>query len=140
MVVETKDAVLVVRSPREVKEVVRGLARNRSEHYSRVYRPGVISGVDAGEHFGQAPDDQAGHSSRAVASPAPNIGSWCRFCHHAQRETFVLERNQSTYIPVGVKHRIGNTTAERLLVVEVQSGAYLGEDDIVRFEDRYKRE
>jgi mannose-1-phosphate guanylyltransferase/mannose-6-phosphate isomerase len=54
-------------------------------------------------------------------------------------EVFDLERNQSTYIPVGMKHRLENAGAEPLLIVEVQSGDYLGEDDIVRFEDSYNR-
>jgi mannose-6-phosphate isomerase-like protein (cupin superfamily) len=54
-------------------------------------------------------------------------------------EVFDLERNQSTYIPVGTKHRLENAGAEPLLIVEVQSGSYLGEDDIVRFEDSYNR-
>jgi mannose-1-phosphate guanylyltransferase/mannose-6-phosphate isomerase len=54
-------------------------------------------------------------------------------------EVFDLERNQSTYIPVGTKHRLENAGAEPLLIIEVQSGSYLGEDDIVRFEDSYNR-
>ena len=55
-------------------------------------------------------------------------------------KVFLLEENQSTYIPVGVKHRIENPGKIPLHVIEVQSGSYLGEDDIVRFEDRYSRE
>jgi mannose-1-phosphate guanylyltransferase / mannose-6-phosphate isomerase len=55
-------------------------------------------------------------------------------------EVFLLEENQSTYIPVGVKHRIENPGKILLHIIEVQSGSYLGEDDIVRFEDRYGRE
>jgi len=54
-------------------------------------------------------------------------------------EIFDLERNQSTYIPLGVRHRIENPGSEPLHIIEVQSGDYLGEDDIVRFEDRYGR-
>ena len=150
VVIETKDAVLVVPRSRaeEVKEVVAGLARdNRSEHvsHSRVYRPwGYFESVDAGEHF---------QVKRLMIKPGHSLSlqlhrqraeHWVVVSGSASitrgEETFVLERNQSTYIPVGVKHRIGNTTAEPLLVVEVQSGAYLGEDDIVRFEDRYRRE
>ena len=50
-----------------------------------------------------------------------------------------LTRNQSTYIPLGTKHRLENATTEPLYLIEVQSGDYLGEDDIVRFEDRYRR-
>jgi mannose-1-phosphate guanylyltransferase/mannose-6-phosphate isomerase len=150
VVVETSDAVLVAARSRaeEVKEVVAALARdNRSEHvsHSRVYRPwGYYERVDAGEHF---------QVKRLMIKPGHALSLQL----HRQRaehwvvvsgtarvtrgdETFLLERNQSTYIPVQVKHRLGNATAEPLLVVEVQSGPYLGEDDIVRFEDRYRRE
>ena len=54
-------------------------------------------------------------------------------------ETFLVTENQSTYIPVGTKHRLENTGAIPLEMIEVQSGSYLGEDDIVRFEDIYGR-
>ena len=50
-----------------------------------------------------------------------------------------VKTNESTYIPAGNKHRLANETAERLVMIEVQSGDYLGEDDIVRFEDIYRR-
>ena len=53
---------------------------------------------------------------------------------------FDLTVNESTYIPIGARHRISNTTAEPLHIIEVQCGDYLGEDDIVRFEDNYGRE
>ena len=55
-------------------------------------------------------------------------------------EVFDLEANQSTYIPLGTKHRMENIGSEPLQIIEVQSGSYLGEDDIVRFDDRYGRE
>ena len=54
-------------------------------------------------------------------------------------EILLLEANQSTYIPIGTKHRLENAGAEPLFIVEVQSGGYLGEDDIERFDDRYNR-
>jgi mannose-1-phosphate guanylyltransferase/mannose-6-phosphate isomerase len=54
-------------------------------------------------------------------------------------ETVSLEENQSTFIPIGMKHRLENPGAAPLFIVEVQSGEYLGEDDIERFEDRYGR-
>jgi mannose-6-phosphate isomerase-like protein (cupin superfamily) len=54
-------------------------------------------------------------------------------------EVFILEENQSTYIPIGTKHRLSNPGNDLLEMIEVQSGDYLGEDDIVRFEDLYKR-
>ena len=54
-------------------------------------------------------------------------------------ETFLLSENQSTYIPLGTVHRLENPGKEPLEIIEVQSGSYLGEDDIVRFEDSYGR-
>jgi mannose-1-phosphate guanylyltransferase / mannose-6-phosphate isomerase len=54
-------------------------------------------------------------------------------------EVFLLSENQSTYIPLGVQHRLENPGAIPLEIIEVQSGSYLGEDDIVRFEDIYDR-
>jgi mannose-6-phosphate isomerase-like protein (cupin superfamily) len=54
-------------------------------------------------------------------------------------QTFSLEKGESTYIPLGVTHGLENTTSEPLEVIEVQSGVYLGEDDIVRFKDAYGR-
>ncbi|MHB1240529.1 MAG: mannose-1-phosphate guanylyltransferase/mannose-6-phosphate isomerase, partial [Gammaproteobacteria bacterium] len=54
-------------------------------------------------------------------------------------EVFMLTENQSTYIPLGTRHRLENPGTISLEIIEVQSGSYLGEDDIVRFEDKYKR-
>ena len=54
-------------------------------------------------------------------------------------DTLYLEENQSTYIPVGTRHRLENAGETPLLIIEVQSGSYLGEDDIERFDDRYGR-
>jgi mannose-1-phosphate guanylyltransferase/mannose-6-phosphate isomerase len=55
-------------------------------------------------------------------------------------DEFILEENQSTYIPLGVKHRLVNPESIPLEIIEIQSGSYLGEDDIVRFDDVYGRE
>jgi mannose-1-phosphate guanylyltransferase/mannose-6-phosphate isomerase len=149
VVVETDDAVLVAAKHRvqEVKEVVEHLDRaNRSEHVShtRVHRPwGYYESVDAGPGF---------QVKRLMVKPGHRISLQL---HHRRAEHWVvvsgtarvtrgeevltLERNQSIDIPVGTKHRLQNAGAELLLVVEVQSGDYLGEDDIVRFEDSYNR-
>ena len=71
---------------------------------------------------------------------APNIGSSSRERRVTRDdEVITLEVNQSTYIPVGAKHRLENPGDTPLSVIEVQSGDYLGEDDIVRFEDNYGR-
>jgi mannose-1-phosphate guanylyltransferase/mannose-6-phosphate isomerase len=150
VVVETDDAVLVAAKDRaqEVKEVVEHLDRaNRTEHVShrRVYRPwGYYESVDAGPGF---------QVKRLMVKPGHKLSLQL---HHQRAEhwvvvsgiarvtrgddVFELGRNQSTYIPVETKHRLENAGAEPLLIVEVQSGDYLGEDDIVRFEDSYNRD
>jgi mannose-1-phosphate guanylyltransferase/mannose-6-phosphate isomerase len=149
VVVETDDAVLVAARERaqEVKEVVARMDRHgRGEHvsHSRVYRPwGYYESVDAGSRF---------QVKRLMVKP----GHALSLQRHAKRaehwvvvsgtarvtrgdETVTLEENQSTFIPIGMKHRLANPGAEPLFIVEVQSGSYLGEDDIERFEDRYNR-
>jgi mannose-1-phosphate guanylyltransferase/mannose-6-phosphate isomerase len=149
VVVETDDAVLVAAKDRaqEVKEVVERLDRaNRTEHVShtRVHRPwGYYESVDNGPGF---------QVKRLMVKPGQRLSLQL---HHQRAEHWVvvsgtarvtrgdevfdLEKNQSTYIPVETRHRLENAGTEPLLIVEVQSGAYLGEDDIVRFEDSYNR-
>ena len=129
VIVDTDDALLVADRSRsqDVREVVEDLKRaNRSEHLShrRVYRPwGYFESVDAGERY---------QVKRLMVKPG-----------HARvtrgEDTLYLEENQSTFIPVGTKHRLENAGEAPLLIIEVQSGDYLGEDDIERFEDRYNR-
>ena len=149
IVVVTGDAVLVTRrgKAQSVKDVVSRLdGDKRSEHlnHRRVYRPwGYYESIDAGAGFqvkrlmvkpGEALSLQL-HNQRAehwvVVSGTARVT-----CGDS---VLTLERNQSTYIPVGTKHRLENPTGEPLYLIEVQSGDYLGEDDIVRFEDRYAR-
>ena len=149
VIVETADAVLVM--PREqsqkVKAVVDWLsAAKRAERstHRRVYRPwGSYEGVDSGERF---------QVKRIVVKPG---GSLSLQMHHHRaehwivvngtarvtrgEEVFLLTENQSTFIPLGATHRLENPGTIALEMVEVQSGAYLGEDDIVRFEDKYRR-
>ena len=149
IIVDTDDALLVADRSRsqDVREVVEDLKRaNRSEHlnHTRVYRPwGYYESVDAGERFqvkrlmvkpGQALSLQL-HRKRAE--------HWVVVSGRARvtrgEDILYLEENQSTYIPVGTRHRLENDGTEPLLIIEVQSGSYLGEDDIERFEDRYGR-
>jgi len=149
LVVETDDAILVAARERaqEVKGVVERLERaGRTEHvsHSRVYRPwGYYESVDAGSRF---------QVKRLMVKPGAAISlqrhrqraeHWVVVAGTARvtrdQEVVLLEANQSTYIPIGVKHRLENPGAEPLFIVEVQSGAYLGEDDIERFDDRYNR-
>jgi mannose-1-phosphate guanylyltransferase/mannose-6-phosphate isomerase len=149
VVVETKDAVLVAPRERvqEVKQLVARLkSEGRYEHslHREVFRPwGSYDSIDSGERF---------QVKRLMVRPG-GVLSLQMHHHRAEHwvvvsgtaritrgeETFLLEENQSTYIPIGVRHRIENPGRIPLHIVEVQSGAYLGEDDIVRFDDRYGR-
>jgi len=150
VVVETKDAVLVAPKDRvqDVKKLVARLkAYGRYEHalHRQVFRPwGSYDNIDIGERF---------QVKRLVVHPG-GVLSLQMHHHRAEHwvvvsgtaritrgdETFLLEENQSTYIPIGVRHRIENPGRIPLHIIEVQSGGYLGEDDIVRFEDRYGRQ
>jgi mannose-1-phosphate guanylyltransferase/mannose-6-phosphate isomerase len=150
VVVETKDAVLVAHKDRvqDVKKLVTKLkAQGRYEHslHREVFRPwGSYDSIDAGDRF---------QVKRLTVKPGASMS--LQLHHHRAEhwivvegtaritrndEIFLLEENQSTYIPVGAKHRIENPGKITLQMIEVQSGSYLGEDDIVRFEDRYGRE
>ena len=149
IVVETPDAVLVAHKDhaQNVREIVNRLKdAKRSEYlmHRRVHRPwGSYEGVDAGERF---------QVKRLIVKPGASLSlqmhhhraeHWVVVCGTARvtrgEEVFLLSENQSTYIPIGAKHRLENPGAIPLEIVEVQSGAYLGEDDIVRFEDVYNR-
>lgn len=149
VVVETKDAVLVAPKDRahEVRRLVERLkADRRHEHalHREVFRPwGSYDSVDAGLRF---------QVNRLIVKPG---GALSLQMHHHRaehwvvvsgtasitrgEESFLLEENQSTYIPIGVRHRIENPGRIPLHIIEVRSGGYLGEDDIVRFEDTYGR-
>jgi len=149
IVIETPDAVLVARKDRaqDVKEIVNALkAGNRSEHlmHRRVYRPwGWYEGLDNGQRF---------QVKRLMLNPGAAIS--LQMHHHRAEhwvvvkgtarvtrndDVFLLTENESTYIPIGARHRLENPGTIGLEIVEVQSGSYLGEDDILRFEDRYNR-
>jgi mannose-1-phosphate guanylyltransferase/mannose-6-phosphate isomerase len=149
IIVDTDDALLVADRSRsqEVREVVEDLKRaNRSEHLShtRVYRPwGYYESVDAGEGF---------QVKRLMVKPGAALSlqlhrkraeHWVVVAGRARvtrgEEVFELQENQSTYIPVATRHRLENPGEAPLMIIEVQSGSYLGEDDIERFEDRYNR-
>jgi mannose-1-phosphate guanylyltransferase/mannose-6-phosphate isomerase len=149
IIVDSDDALLVADRSRsqDVREVVEDLKRaNRSEHLShrRVYRPwGYYESVDAGERF---------QVKRLMVKPGHALSlqlhrkraeHWVVVSGRARvtrgEDTLYLEENQSTFIPVGTRHRLENAGEAPLLIIEVQSGSYLGEDDIERFEDRYNR-
>ena len=150
VVVETKDAVLVAPRDRvqDVKALVTQLkaqSRYESALHREVFRPwGSYDSIDNGDRF---------QVKRLVVKPGATMSlqlhhhraeHWIVVSGTAQitrgEETFLLGENESTYIPVGTKHRIANPGKVMLHIIEVQSGSYLGEDDIVRFEDIYGRE
>jgi mannose-1-phosphate guanylyltransferase/mannose-6-phosphate isomerase len=150
VVVETKDAVLVAPRDRvqDVKALVARLkqqGRYETALHREVFRPwGSYDSIDNGDRF---------QVKRLVVKPGATMSlqlhhhraeHWIVVSGTAQitrgEETFLLGENESTYIPMGTKHRIANPGKVMLHIIEVQSGGYLGEDDIVRFEDIYGRE
>jgi mannose-1-phosphate guanylyltransferase/mannose-6-phosphate isomerase len=149
VVVETADAVLVASKERvqEVKTVVDRLQasqRPEGRSHRKVYRPwGYYDSIDFDQRF---------QVKRIMVRPGACIS--LQMHHHRAEhwvvvsgtaqvhrgdEVFLLAENQSTYIPVGIQHRLTNPGKIPLEIIEVQSGSYLGEDDIVRFEDVYGR-
>ncbi|MFL6662582.1 MAG: mannose-1-phosphate guanylyltransferase/mannose-6-phosphate isomerase [Rhizobacter sp.] len=149
VVVETPDAVLVIDKARaqDVKHVVGELDRGgRKEQtlHRQVHRPwGWYDSIDAGQRF---------QVKRIMVKPGASL-SLQKHHHRAEhwvvvsgtaevtngKDVILLSENQSTYIPLGEVHRLANPGRVPLEIIEVQSGSYLGEDDIVRFEDTYGR-
>ncbi|MBI3899070.1 MAG: mannose-1-phosphate guanylyltransferase/mannose-6-phosphate isomerase [Gammaproteobacteria bacterium] len=149
IVIETADAVLVAHKSQSqnVRDIVDRLKREkRTEHlvHRCVSRPwGSYEGIDDGARF---------QVKRLVVKPRASLSLQMHY-HRAEHwvvvkgtarvtrgdESFVLTENQSTYIPLGTRHRLENPGNIPLEIIEVQSGSYLGEDDIVRFEDAYNR-
>ncbi|MGO9379932.1 MAG: mannose-1-phosphate guanylyltransferase/mannose-6-phosphate isomerase [Dissulfurispiraceae bacterium] len=150
IVVETPDAVMVADKDhvQEVKQIVSRLKENnRSESraHRKVYRPwGCYDSIDLGDRF---------QVKRIIVNPGAVLS--LQMHHHRaehwivvrgtakitrDNESFLLSENQSTYIPIGARHRLENPGKLSLELIEVQSGSYLGEDDIVRFDDLYGRE
>jgi len=148
-VVETADAVLVAHRSKsgEVKDLVASLAqrgRTEASTHRRVHRPwGWYESIDQGPRF---------QVKRILVKPGARLSLQM---HHHRAEHWIvvsgtaevtngesvtmLSENQSTYIPLGQTHRLANPGKLPLEIIEVQSGSYLGEDDIVRFEDTYGR-
>jgi mannose-1-phosphate guanylyltransferase len=150
VVVSTKDALMVAHkdSVQDVKMITESLkiqARSEWQLSREVYRPwGKYDSIDSGERY---------QVKRITVKPGAKLSVQM---HHHRAEhwvvvlgtarvtngdkTFLLSENESTYIPVGVVHALENPGKVELELIEVQSGSYLGEDDIVRFEDRYGRD
>jgi len=149
VVIETKDAVMVApkRRVQDVKRLVERMkqsGRTEPNLHREVFRPwGSYDSVDAGPRF---------QVKRLTVKPGATL-SLQKHQHRAEHwvvvkgtaritrneEVFLLQENQSTYIPIGAVHRIENPGTETLQIIEVQSGGYLGEDDIVRLDDNYGR-
>jgi mannose-1-phosphate guanylyltransferase/mannose-6-phosphate isomerase len=149
VVIETPDAILVahMNKTQHVKKIVDDLkrgGRSESELHRKVFRPwGWYDGVDSGERF---------QVKRIVVKPGASLSLQM---HHHRAEhwivvhgtaqvtrgdtTYLVSENESTFIPLGTRHRLQNPGCVPLEMIEVQSGSYLGEDDIVRFEDVYGR-
>jgi mannose-1-phosphate guanylyltransferase / mannose-6-phosphate isomerase len=150
VVVETKDAVLVAPKGRvqDVKELVTLLkkqGRYETSLHREVFRPwGSYDSIDRGDRFQVKRLSVKPGASMSLQMHHHRAEHWIVVAGTARitrgEETFLLEENQSTYIPLGTKHRIENPGKIPLHIIEVQSGTYLGEDDIVRFEDRYGRD
>jgi mannose-1-phosphate guanylyltransferase/mannose-6-phosphate isomerase len=149
VVVTTDDAVLVAR--RELCDHVRELVKNLksiapavTEEHAKVHRPwGSYQSTDRGDRF---------QVKRIVVKPGGRLSlqqhhhraeHWVVVCGTARvtigEEIKMVHENESTYIPIGTKHRLENPGRINLELIEVQTGSYLGEDDIVRIEDDYCR-
>jgi mannose-1-phosphate guanylyltransferase / mannose-6-phosphate isomerase len=149
IVVDTPDAVLVASADciESVKDVVVELKKNKVSQASmhrRVTRPwGAYDIVDVGECFQVKRIVVKPGSSLSLQTHKYRAEHWIVVKGLAKvtngDKVFLLEENQSTYIPIGVKHRLENPGQTDLEMIEVQSGNYLGEDDIIRFEDTYGR-
>lgn len=149
VIIETKDAVLVanIDHSQHVKEIVKNIKDSgRTEHinHREVYRPwGVYDSIDTGQRY---------QVKRITVNPGAKLSVQM---HHHRAEhwivvsgtakvtnaenTYLVTENQSTYIPIGQIHALENPGVIPLELIEVQSGSYLGEDDIIRFEDKYGR-
>lgn len=149
VVVVLRDTVLVAARERseDVKALVTGLAeaghREVSEH-QRVYRPwGDYEHIDAGDGYQVKRITVRAGGKLSLQSHRHRAEHWVVVSGTAKvtvdGEDFTLSANQSTYIPLGAVHRLENPGETPLELIEVQSGSYLGEDDIVRYEDVYGR-
>ena len=149
VIVETHDGIMVTSKNRdqEIKQVVARLkqaSRPETELHRKAFRPwGNYDCLDSGERF---------QVKRIMVKPGHGTSMQRHFHRHEHwivvrgtaevtcgDRTFLLSENQSTFIPLGEQHRLRNPGTEDLELIEVQSGAYLGEDDIERIDDEYGR-
>lgn len=149
VIVETADAVMVAdRSQSEqVKKIVTQLSnQSRDEHvlHRKVSRPwGWYDTIDAGDRFKVKRIQVNPGASLSLQTHAKRAEHWIVVRGVAEvtcgANVMILKENESTFIPLGEKHRLSNPSSEVLEIIEVQSGSYLGEDDIVRIDDGYGR-
>ncbi len=149
IVVETDDAILVAAKDKvqQVKEVVARLKaeqRSQAALHREVNRPwGSYDSVDVGDGFQVKRIKVKPGATLSLQSHERRAEHWIVVRGTARvtrnNDVFELFANQSTYIPIGAKHRLENPGSDMLELIEVQSGDYLGEDDIVRYEDVYGR-
>jgi mannose-1-phosphate guanylyltransferase/mannose-6-phosphate isomerase len=149
VVVETDDAVLVARKDRvqQVKDVVTQLkdgGRSQAALHREVHRPwGSYDSVDVGARFQVKRIKVKPGARLSLQSHTQRAEHWIVVSGTARvtrdDEVFDLQADQSTYIPLGARHRLENPGTQMLELIEVQSGDYLGEDDIVRYDDVYGR-
>ena len=149
IVIETKDSVLVAdkKSSQEVKQVVSFLNKNgfkEGEQHKKVFRPWG--------HYLSIEEKNNWQIKKIEVNPGASLSLQKHF-HRSEHwvvvegnakvqvddEIKMLGKNESVYIPLGSKHRLSNITKTPLVIIEIQSGNYLGEDDIVRFKDDYGR-
>ena len=150
IVVETQDAVLIARKDlsQQVKNLVNDLKqKGRLEVYEhrRIFRPwGNYYLIEEGFQWKVKRIEVNPHSSLSLQLHNHRAEHWVVVEGTASIELdakkFILEKNESCYVPLGTKHRLSNKEQKPLIIIEVQSGVYLGEDDIIRFKDQYGRE
>jgi mannose-1-phosphate guanylyltransferase/mannose-6-phosphate isomerase len=149
VVVETPDAVLVADWSRsqDVKQIVNALQQHKREEHTlhrKVHRPwGWYDSIDEGGRFKVKRIQVKPGASLSLQKHHHRAEHWVVVSGTAEitcgDKKLLLTENQSTYIPLGEVHRLANSGKLPLEIIEIQSGSYLGEDDIVRFEDTYGR-
>ncbi|WP_312588038.1 mannose-1-phosphate guanylyltransferase/mannose-6-phosphate isomerase [Comamonas terrigena] len=149
VVVETPDAVLVTDRSRSqdvkgIVEMLNGTKRAERAQHRKVHRPwGWYDSIDEGERFKVKRIKVKPKASLSLQKHHHRAEHWIVVKGTAEitngEKTFILTENQSTYIPCGEVHRLANPGTIPLEIIEVQSGSYLGEDDIVRYSDKYGR-
>jgi mannose-1-phosphate guanylyltransferase/mannose-6-phosphate isomerase len=149
IIIETPDAILVADKTRsqDVKHIVTQLQKTKREEHTlhrKVHRPwGWYDSLDEGGRFKVKRIQVKPKASLSLQKHHHRAEHWIVVTGTAEitngDKVLILTENQSTYIPLGEVHRLANPGSIPLEIIEVQSGSYLGEDDIVRFEDTYGR-